>query len=55
MIDKDLLEELLVSQGLENTSQLLRPQPHTSRRAVFESNKEAVGRLWFYFNYVPIH
>jgi hypothetical protein len=49
------LEEPLIPQWRENACQFLRPQPHTPRRAVFESNKEAVVRLWFYFNYVPIH
>jgi hypothetical protein len=49
------LEELFIPQGRENAGQLFRPQPHTPRRAVFESNKEAVVRLWFHFNYVPTH
>ncbi|SPF38046.1 hypothetical protein SBA4_2120028 [Candidatus Sulfopaludibacter sp. SbA4] len=55
IINEDLLEELLIAQRRECTSQSLRPQPDTPRYSVFESNKEAVVRLWFHFNYVPIH
>ena len=48
VVDKDLLEEPLSRSGA-------RTAVSPSGRAVFESDKEAVVRFWFYFNYVPIH
>ena len=55
VVNEDLLKELLIPQRRESARQLFRPQPRTPRHTVFESNKEAVVRLRFHFNYVPIH
>jgi len=50
-INDDLLEK---SQPFEYTCELFSPKPHTPRQSVFESQKEAMVRLWLYFSYVPI-
>jgi|GEM_PF-2570623 len=55
IINEYLLEEPLIPQRCEYTGQFFWPQPHTPRQSVFESDKEAVVRLRFHFNYVPIH
>ena len=54
-INEDLFEKLHIRQRRQRTGQLFRPQPHTSRQSVFESDKEAVARLRLYLNYVPVH
>jgi hypothetical protein len=54
-VNEDLSKESFIPQRREGTSQPFLAQAHTPCQAVLESDKEAVLRLWFHFDYVPIH
>jgi hypothetical protein len=55
IINEYLLEKLLIQQRSQCTGQFFRPQLHPSSYSVLKSDKEAVVRLWFDLDYVPVH
>src|ERR1017187_587315 len=54
-INEDVLEELHVTQGCEDTGQFFWTQAHSPSQSVLESNKKAVAGFRFHFHYIPVH
>lgn len=55
MVNENLLKKPHVQQRSENACKLLAPQLYTPSQPVFETHKEAIARLGFHFNDVPMH